>query len=46
MNTSTAMAVVTLEGQRLAFVFPPALCPMVAEFLTIPEDPKPPASGP
>ena len=26
MNTSTAMAVVTLDGERWAFVFPPALC--------------------
>jgi hypothetical protein len=46
LNTSTAMAVVALEGERWAFVFPPALCPMVAEYLTIPANAKPPAGGP
>jgi hypothetical protein len=45
-NASTAMAVVTLEGERWAFVFPPALCQSVAEYLTIPEDTKPPTGGP
>jgi len=45
LNTSTALAVVTLDGERWAFVFPPVLCPLVADWLTIPETPSP-AGGP
>jgi len=37
-NQSTALATVTLEGARWAFVFPPLLCQLVAESLTIPPD--------
>jgi hypothetical protein len=37
LNASTALATVTLEGQRWALVFPPVLCPLVAEYLTIPD---------
>jgi hypothetical protein len=37
-NTSTALAVVTLDGERWAFVFPRVLCPYVAQYLTIPAD--------
>jgi hypothetical protein len=32
----TALAVVTLAGERWAFVFPPVIYPLVAEHLTIP----------
>ena len=32
----TALAAVTLDGERWAFVFPPVLYPLVAEHLTIP----------
>jgi len=46
LNTSTAMAVVTLEGERWGFIFPPELCPMIAEYLTIPANAKPSAGGP
>ena len=35
-NTSTPLAVVTLEGERWAFVFPPVLWPLVKEYLTVP----------
>jgi hypothetical protein len=35
-DTPTALAVVTLDGERWAFVFPPILCQLVAESLTIP----------
>ncbi len=44
LNTSTALAVATLAGERWAFVFPPMLCPLVGEYLTIPDSPAP--SGP
>jgi hypothetical protein len=37
LNTSTALAIVTLDGERWAFVFPPVLLPLVAEWLTIPD---------
>ena len=36
LNVTTALAVVTLDGERWAFVFPPVLCPYIAEYLTIP----------
>jgi hypothetical protein len=36
--SETALAVVTLDGERWAFVFPPVLYPLVAESLTIPAD--------
>lgn len=39
LNTSTALAVVTLDGERWAFVFPPVLYPLVADWLTIPDQP-------
>ncbi len=35
-QTPTVLAVVTLDGERWAFVFPPLLCQLVAESLTIP----------
>jgi len=35
-NATTALAVVTLDGERWAFVFPPDLCPNVSDYLTIP----------
>lgn len=35
-NATTVLAVVTLDGERWAFVFPPQLCPLIAEYLTIP----------
>jgi hypothetical protein len=44
-NATTAMAVVTLEGERWAFVFPPPLCQAVAEYLTVPEEAKPAAGS-
>lgn len=36
LNTDTPLAVVTLDGERWAFLFPPALWPLVAETLIIP----------
>jgi len=39
LNTSTAPAVVTLDGERWAFVFPPVLFPLVRDWLTIPDKP-------
>jgi hypothetical protein len=38
LKTETPLAVVTLEGERWAFIFPPVLYPLVAEALTIPPD--------
>jgi hypothetical protein len=35
LNANTALAVVTLDGERWAFVFPPGLYPYVAEYLSI-----------
>lgn len=35
-NAETAIAVTTLDGERWAFVFPPALYPMVTDYLAIP----------
>jgi len=46
LNLSTAFTTVTLEGERWAFIFPPVLCPLVAQYLTIPEDPKPATGNP
>ena len=37
-QASTALSVVTLEGERWAFVFPYKLCQLVAEYLTIRAD--------
>ncbi|MGA2244570.1 MAG: DUF4340 domain-containing protein [Verrucomicrobiota bacterium] len=37
-DQSTALAVVTLDGERWEFVFPRVLCELVAENLTIPAD--------
>jgi hypothetical protein len=34
----TALAVVTLDGERWAFLFPRMILPFVAEYLTIPEE--------
>jgi len=34
----TVFAVVTLEGERWAFIFPPGPCANVAQYLTIPAD--------
>jgi hypothetical protein len=36
LPSQTALAAVTLEGERWAFVFPPVLYPLVASYLTIP----------
>ncbi len=36
--SQTALATVTLDGERWAFVFPPVLYPLVAAYLTIPPD--------
>jgi hypothetical protein len=36
LKATTGLAVVTLEGERWAFIFPPVLYPLVAENLTIP----------
>jgi hypothetical protein len=36
LNATTAMAMVTLGGEPWGFIFPPTLCPLVAENLTIP----------
>jgi hypothetical protein len=36
VRAQTALAAVTLDGERWAFVFPPVLFPLVAENLTIP----------
>ncbi len=38
LKTETPLAVVTLEGERWAFIFPPVLYPLVADALTIPAD--------
>jgi len=35
-NANTALAAVTLEGERWAFVFPPVLYQFVTSYLTIP----------
>lgn len=35
-NATTALAAVTLDGERWAFIFPPTLCPFIADYLTIP----------
>lgn len=37
-TTQTPLAVVTLEGERWAFVFPPLLAQLIEESLTIPAD--------
>ena len=34
--SQTALAAVTLEGERWAFVFPPVIYQLVAAYLTIP----------
>ena len=34
----TALAAVTLDGERWAFVFPPVIYPLVASYLTIPPE--------
>lgn len=38
LKTQTPLAVVTLDGERWAFIFPPVLAPLVGEALTIPAD--------
>ena len=38
LPSQTALAAVTLDGERWAFVFPPVLYPLVAAYLTIPPD--------
>jgi hypothetical protein len=38
LNADTALATVTLDGERWALVFPPMLCAFVAENLTLPAD--------
>ncbi len=38
LKTQTPLAAVTLNGERWAFVFPPVLYPLVADYLTIPAD--------
>jgi len=38
LNTRTPLAVVTLDGERWAFVFPPVLFPLIQEYFTIPSD--------
>ena len=35
-QTQTVFAAATLDGERWAFVFPPVLAPLIAEYLTIP----------
>lgn len=37
-GTQTVFAAVTLNGDRWTFVFPPTLCPFVAQYLTIPQN--------
>lgn len=39
LNASTALATVTLDGERWAFLFPPKVYSWVAENLTIPDTP-------
>jgi hypothetical protein len=38
LNAQTAEAAVMMDGERWAFVFPPVLYPLVADYLTIPPD--------
>jgi hypothetical protein len=36
LQGQTALAAVTLEGERWAFVFPPAFWPLVTTYLNVP----------